>query len=406
MLSRLLLGDPDLPVDVNSFRSLSAAMLMAVIGPEVFIVQPGFVQGLVQYLGFSDQQAGYVASAEMWGIAATTVAMTFLAARLNWRHVFAASLLLIVAGNLASLAVSDVATFAALRFLAGVGSGGVVSLSFTVVGLTRNPERNFGWLIMWVLVFGALVLPAMPLAYERVGMSGVIGFFALLAACGLPFVRYLPVSGEEHVQVEADAVDIGWTFKGMALAAMHSYFLAQGVIWAYLFLIGVAGGATEQQVANGLGISQWLGVAGAFTAAMLGIRWGRARPLGASILMTLLPLACLFGPSGALVFGVVVGIYNYGWNMTHPFLLAAMASFDRSGRVVVHAVALQMLGLAIGPAIAATVVGDGNYGAVLWLGMALFAASLALILPPVLRQARLARAAIVPAGPAPHPPLH
>jgi len=59
-------------VDVNDRRALVAAILLGVAGPEVFIVQPGFVQGMVQYLGFDDRAAGYVASAEMFGIAATT----------------------------------------------------------------------------------------------------------------------------------------------------------------------------------------------------------------------------------------------------------------------------------------------------------------------------------------------
>ena len=72
-------------VDVNASRSIVSAILLGVVGPEVFIVQPGFVQGMVQYLGFDDRAAGYVASAEMFGIAATTVVLTFLAPRLNWR---------------------------------------------------------------------------------------------------------------------------------------------------------------------------------------------------------------------------------------------------------------------------------------------------------------------------------
>ncbi len=80
-------------------RSLVSAILLGVVGPEVFIVQPGFVQGMVQYLGFDDRSAGYVASAEMFGIAATTVAMTFAAHRFNWRRVVLWSLAVMVVAN-------------------------------------------------------------------------------------------------------------------------------------------------------------------------------------------------------------------------------------------------------------------------------------------------------------------
>ena len=71
---KFILGDSS-PVDVNSRKCIGAAILMGVVGPEVFIVQPGFVQGLVEYLGFDDKTAGYVASGEMFGIAATTILM-------------------------------------------------------------------------------------------------------------------------------------------------------------------------------------------------------------------------------------------------------------------------------------------------------------------------------------------
>ena len=59
--------------DVNSRRTIIAIVFLAVVGPCVFILQPGFVQGLVAYLSFSEQQAGLIAPAEMFGLAATTV---------------------------------------------------------------------------------------------------------------------------------------------------------------------------------------------------------------------------------------------------------------------------------------------------------------------------------------------
>ncbi len=377
-------------VDINSRMSLFAAFYMGIVGPEVFIIQPGIVQGFVEYLKFTEQEAGYIASAEMWGIALTTIAMTFLSSRFNWRYVIAFSLVLVVVGNMASLTTTEFYAFGAWRFLAGVGCGGLVSLSFAVIGLTDNPDRNFGYYIMWVLTYGALGLLVLPTAYSLVGMEGVIIFFALLPAFGLLLVKHLPVSGEEHAQVEADAVNLPKNFKVLALLAMFCYFLAQGLVWAYLFLVGLTGGASEQQVANGLTLSQFLGIVGALTAALVGARFGRAKPLTLAIIGGIIPLAFLFGQVEILVYTIAVCVYNYAWNVTHPYLLASMASFDRTGKVVVYAVAFQMLGLALGPAIAATVISPGDYSRVISLGMLLFALSLVFILPPVLKQKRLA----------------
>jgi predicted MFS family arabinose efflux permease len=372
-------------VDVNSNRTLWSTIYLSVIGASVFIVQPGFVQGLVESYGFTEQQAGYVASAEIWGIALTTVALALGLHNLSWQRTLKISLGLFIGGNLASLYGDDLGLFSAMRFIAGLGSGGLVGLTFTIVGLTRLPDRNFGFLIMGVLTYGALGLWAMPLALELAGIQGVIVFFAVFGATGWFALPALPDSGEEHLQVEADAIDLATSFRIFAILAMFTYFFAQGVIWAYLFLIGLDGGLSGQSVANGLMVSQFLGIAGALLAAMLGNRFGRILPLAIGILGGAAVLGALFGQFTAVVYGLTVCVYNFAWNLTHPFLLAAMASFDQHGRVVVYAVAAQMLGLAVGPAFAATLLEDSNYGPVIWAGISLFVISWLLILVPLVK---------------------
>ncbi len=387
MIRKML--DHDGHIDINSRQSLWSVFLVGVIAPEVFIVQPGFVQGLVEYVGFDDQGAGYTASAEMFGLAATTILMTFIAHRVNWRAVMLGSLIVMFLANAMCTLTTDLNTFVALRFIAGLGAGSLVSLSFAIVGLTSNPDRNFGLLIMWVLTYGAIVLWAMPSVYALAGMNGALWFFAIFPLCAVPFLRHLPKSGDGVAQVEEDAVNLSTAMKTLALFAMLAYFIAQGVVWAYLFLIGLAGGLEEQAVANGLTLSQFAGIGGAMLAAILSHRFGRTMPLTVGILGGALCLYYLVGSFEFLVFATAVCVYNFAWNLTHPFLLAAMASFDRRGRVVVYAVAMQMVGLAVGPGLAASVISEGDYVNVNWLGAALFVLSLMLILPPVIAQKRL-----------------
>ncbi len=375
-------------LDVNSSASLLATLYIRVIGAAELIVQPGFVQGLVEFYGFSEQEVGYIASAEIWGIALTTLVLALGGHNYSWHKILRASLALFVLGNLASLFSAEILPFSALRFLTGLGSGGMVSLTFTIIGLTRLPDRNFGFLIMGVLTYGAFGLWVLPSAFAGIGMDGVIVCFALFGASGWLCLPYLPNSGEEHLQVEEDAVDLSGGFRAFALLAMFTYFFAQGVIWAYLFLIGLNGGVGEQEVANGLMLSQFLGIAGAGVAALAGRRFGRVPPLAMGILGGALVLGWLFGEFTAFVYAATVCIYNFAWNMTHPFLLAAMASFDRHGKVVVYAVAAQMLGLAIGPAFAASLIQEGDYARVIAAGMSLFVVSFLLILVPLLAHHR------------------
>ena len=380
------------PVHPDAKVTLYTAFLIGVIAPEVFIVQPGFVQGMVEYLRFTDAEAGYVASAEMFGLAATTILMSFVAARVNWRYVILVSLLLMFVANALSTVVTDLQGFAALRFVAGLGGGSLVSLGFAIVGMSSNPDRNFGLMIMWVLTYGALGLFAMPAAYEwATSMNAVLWFFALFPLAAVPLVRHLPANGETSAQAAEAAATISAGLKLLALLAMLAYFTAQGIVWAYLFLIGLAGGLDDQAVANGLTLSQFAGIAGALLAAVLGSRLGRLMPLMVGILGGALCLYFLVDEFTFPVFALAVCIYNFAWNVVHPFLLAAMADFDRRGRVVVYAVAMQMVGLAFGPGLAASLLGDGSLVNVNKLGAAFFVASALLLLMPLLAQNRVAR---------------
>ncbi|MGD2007944.1 MAG: hypothetical protein PVJ95_06690 [Cellvibrionales bacterium] len=377
------------PVDCDSRPTLFTAFLIGVIAPEVFIVQPGFVQGLVEYLEFTDAQAGYVASAEMFGLAGTTILMSFVAQRLNWRHVIMVSLLLMFMANALSTVVTSLEAFATLRFMAGLGGGSLVSLGFAIVGMSSNPDRNFGLMIMWVLTYGALGLFVMPEAYALTdSMNAVLWFFALFPLLALPFVRHLPSTGETDQQGSAMAMPTSTGVKALAIFAMLAYFTAQGIVWAYLFLIGLSGGLDEQAVANGLTLSQFAGIAGALLAALMGSRYGRVIPLMLGIVGGAACLYFLVGEFSFLVFAAAVCVYNFAWNVVHPFLLAAMADFDARGRVVVYAVAMQMIGLAFGPGLAASMLDEGSLVTVNLLGAFCFLLSALLILPPLLKQRR------------------
>ena len=196
-------GDPQHRVDINSRRSIIAIVYLAVVGPCVFILQPGFVQGLVEHLGLTEQQAGLIASAEMFGLATTTVLLSFVSSKVTWRNFVTLCLFICVLGNLASLGQSDFNTLAIIRYVTGLGSGGIISLTFTMMGLTERSDRNFGYIIVWVLTYGAFGLLLMPQAYATIGMNGVLVFFAAFCALGLIFVKHLPDSGE-HIETSGD----------------------------------------------------------------------------------------------------------------------------------------------------------------------------------------------------------
>jgi MFS family permease len=382
---RLITGERTPAVDPDALRTVCAGMVMAVIGPAVFIVQPEWVKGLVLYGGLGEREAGVVAAAEMWGMCATTVAMIPLAPRVDWRSAFAASLALVIAGNLATMAIGGFEALMGLRFVTGLGSGVVISLSFAVLGMTSTPDRHFGYIMVWTLVYGALATWAMPSIFGAGGLAGAAGFFALLSVCGLPAVRHLPVAGARRAATAAAGLPAAR--RAAALAAVFCYFVGLGAVWAYASLAGLAGGLAEQAIANSIALAQVFGIAGGLTTVFLGARLGRSGPLAVSIGLGIAAMALLNVQAGVLAYAAAVCLFLYGWNVAQPFLLGAMAGFDAGGRLVVRAVALQMLGLAFGPLAGAAIIDAGGYARVNALGMVLYGACLALMLPPLRHRA-------------------
>ena len=81
--------------------------------------------------------------------------------------------------------------------------------------------------------------------------------------------------------------------------------------------------------------------------------------------------------------------FNLLWNLSMPYLLATAGDFDAKGHTVVYAVAMQMVGLAIGPFVAARLLGIGGYDAVNGAAVFVFLVSALCILPGVLAQRKI-----------------
>ena len=382
-------------VDVNSTRSIASIIYLAVVGVCVFIIQPGFVQGLVENLGLTPGEAGYIASAEMWGLAVTTILLTVVAHKYDWQKLTFWFLVVAVIGNLASIGQTDVLLLGLARVVTGLGLGGMITLPFAMMGLTRNPDRNFGFIIVWVLLYGALGLFAIPWALVTIKLNGILLFLAVFCVLGIPLIRYLPRRADYHLQ-EGECTDhYSGLVKGFTLLGILAFNTAIGIVWAYIFLVGVNGGMAEQSVANVLTISQFLGVAGALLAAMLATAIGRLIPLGIAIIGCGIGVAWLLNDISYLVYATAIYLFNFMWNVAQPYLLALMASFADGGKMIVRGVCLQMIGFAIGPYIGATLLraqGADMYSAVNQVGAALFFLSLILILPALLVQRKLATA--------------
>jgi hypothetical protein len=209
-------------------------------------------------------------------------------------------------------------------------------------------------------------------------------FFAAFCAIGLAFVRFLPDSGA-HGETGVAQTHYSSALKGVTLAAILSYNVGIGIVWAYLFLVGLEAGMTVQAVANALTVSQFLGIAGAFLAVVFELRLGRLLPLAIGVIGGAASVYYLVGDIGGAEFWIGVCGFNFLWNLSMPYMLATLADFDHRGHIVVHGVSMQFIGYAAGPSIAAALLTFG-YDVINTTAAVLFVGAAILLLPGVLAQ--------------------
>ena len=383
---------PSGPVDLDGTKLLLSVILLHLIGPQAIMVQPAFVEGMVSQLGFTASDAGYVAAAENIGKAVQSVIMMVLITKVNWRTLYYAALSVLIIGNGICLFIDSPEHYRIIRFCTGLANGTIVPLSYVIVGLTARTERNFGFLMISLMIYGAAVFYNLPTVFSYIGLNGLIIIFGAFAVSGLPFVRNMPSQGDAPKVESGDAVTLSWGLRGSALAAMFTYFLGTFAMWVFLSLIGRDAGLEDQTVANALTMTQFAGMAGALVAIVVGDRLGRALPLGLALVGSVVAITMIANVQTAIGFTIGACLFNILWNVTHPYLLAAQASFDRSGRQVSFATAMQMLGIAAGPTVGSAILdAGGGFEQIMVLAGVMMIVTLVLIQPPVLREAVLSK---------------
>jgi predicted MFS family arabinose efflux permease len=351
----------------------------------MFILQPGYVQGLVEYAGFSEDQAGLVAAFEMFGIAATAILINFFLDRFNWRTLALVFVLISLLGNALSINQFDFNALRATRFLTGIGSGGLISITFTMMGLTRRSDRNMGLIVTMVLAWGALGLFVMPSLFQAFGVNGFTWVLVIFSVLGLFAIRYLPCFYQKEHKEEEHGSQVSPALRWALLAGILLYNLAIGIVWVYLFLVGVEAAIAEQTVANILTVSQVLGIGGALVAFFLEARAGRLIPLQVSIVGAAIGIGMILGEPTLVLYAAGVCLFNLLWNVTQPYLVAMCVAYDDKNHLVAKGVAMQMIGYAVGPTVAALLLSLGGYRGVNAIAIVLFLVSALIIAACLLR---------------------
>ncbi len=221
-------------IDINSVSTIATITFMALTAIASLVILPLLVGAIVDEIGLTGREAGFIAAADMSGAVISTLWVAVTINRWNWRYVIFTAFSIIILGNIASVKADAFAPLFFARLFAGIGNGLIISIASAAFAGTRNPDRNFGILIAGQCGFGAGLLIYMPFVLEHWGVDAAFIGIAGFAVAGMYLIRFFPASSitRAHESVSSPKIVIWWTAVG--LAAILIFFMAQHPLWSGL----------------------------------------------------------------------------------------------------------------------------------------------------------------------------
>lgn len=379
MLSRLL--KLQFTCDINSNISLLSIVILGTLSAASLFVSPVLIGAMVDILKYSEQQAGYVISAELTGMFLAAFPALYWVYHINWRKALVIAISLMMVGNLISVFVIDFEYLLSLRFLTGLAAGSGMTLCFVIISLTRDPDRTFGFWLFGQLLLGTAGLYVLPELLPEFGY-GIVYLLIAIMLVGLIFlIRYLPTRGstkQNEGSTNKLPLKAGLGFLG--LLAIVVFFAGQYSIWVYLDRIGISVNLSSANVGEILAGATIVGMLGALSAALLSTRYGRLLPLCVATILSVLSMFMLLEGFDKQEYILAVCLFSFAFNFIQPYLLASIANIDFTGRLIILTSFANGAGVSIGPALAAILLQFSSYDLVLLVGMILTVLTLILIM--------------------------
>jgi predicted MFS family arabinose efflux permease len=355
-------------------------------------ILPALVDGLITALGFSNQQAGSVASANLYGAALGALLIVFLITKLDWRLTALILLGGLIAIDTASMFVTEAETMIGLRFVDGCVGGMLVGTGFSVIARTEGPDRTFGVLLFVQFGLGGLGVMMLPGLVDQFGTRAL--FLALIAFSTvtllmLPFLPDYKVDAAEAAARKALHGKIKVVPLVFTLVAIFLFQASNNALYAYIIGLGEHFGQQGAMITATLGFAAWLGLAGAGLVVLISDRFGYLKTLVAGLALTILGTWAFLHSDIGWIWIVANCLIGITWAYTIAYLLGLVSRFDTAGQMAAMGGFASKMGLASGPAIAAMIIGESNYVSITWAAVAGLVACLVVVLYPARVQDRL-----------------
>jgi len=372
----------------NSMVARTFLAFLATAGLFYVNIMPALVDGLIKGLGFSNQDAGFVGSANVYGAAAGALAAVFLIKRISWKPVSAMLLIGLVCIDIVSMYMTEPTLLIATRFVHGLVGGLLVGIGFAIIARTEEADITFGVLLLVQFGFGGvgvMYLPGLVPEYGPKVLFMSLIAFDVVALLMLPFLSNYPVPEAKagHKLRGIDAAHI----KPMMLTLLAIFLFQAANMGPYAYIVGLGSeaGLSMDFITPSLGAAAWIGIVGSLLVVVLSTRYGRTLPVVSAVIITAAGTFALNFSELPWVYVVANCGVGITWAFVIPYLFGMCAEFDKAGQMAAVGGFASKMGLASGPMAAAFLVSDGAYSHMLSVAAIALLLCMVAVLVPALR---------------------
>lgn len=322
-------------------------------------IMPAVINGLKEGLDFSNQQAGFVSSANLYGAALGALSAVFLIKHINWRLWAYTLLVILIAIDLSCIFIQQPISMIAIRAFHGLAGGLLVGIGFAIISRTTEADKTFGYLLLiqWSLGgLGIMYLPGLVPSYGTGALFVSLITFTSVTLLMLPFLPTYEI--EQHAKTVKQQSTIEAKPMLMNLLGIFLFQAANMGLFAYMISLGKADGLTVEYMSNSLGIASWIALFGALLVIIIGTKYGRTLPLIIAILITALCSWLLHFSAIAEVYLITNILIGITWAFVLPYLFGICAELDKAGQMAAMGGFASKMGLASGPMVAALLFGS------------------------------------------------
>jgi MFS transporter, DHA1 family, inner membrane transport protein len=359
----------------QSARTIALTLAIGSGGTLMLGVQPVLLEALVSQGRLSVTQVGWVATAEVLGMACGVLLGTRTLGGRAARSIAVAAGLCMALANLCNMFAGQANLILAIRSLSGLAEGVLVAIVVLSISYSTAPTRlNAAFLtvaavpqLLFAYLIPAMLAPRVALDFGFVLLGGVGLLCALLAVC----IRERFTPGDFQPLQR-----IAWTPPvALALFATLMTAAAIGACWGYAGPMAAELGLSAGQVGVAVAVSLICQLLGSLVVAVVGWRLSFRTALLCGCLLQAATVMCLLGAHHALEFTLALGVFGCLWSAGMSFAMDLIVAVDSSRTTAPLILPLSLAGLSIGPFIASCFV-DHSVAAAFRVSLVGFAVAL------------------------------